>query len=129
VELTSEGADRVSQVLNRENQRHVEGRVEEVRPDGGVLLTVASQSGSTPVGVSSRPLFSRVNVPGGDLQKLELKQLSKGRTSALVGAAAAIATVIVIAAFDVSFTGDGEGGGTPPDQIRIPFLSFRVGGR
>lgn len=128
VELTSQGSGRLAQELGGEERVRIEGRVVEVSPNGGVMLDVPGESSAPRGGVSSRPLLARVSVSPGELISLELQRLSKGRTAALVGAGVAAAVVIVKAAFDIGSGGNGEGGGPSPNEILIPFFSFRIGG-
>lgn len=126
-ELTPGGSARMAEVFGDGDRSRIEGRVLETSTDGGVLMEVASTSGATPVGVSGRPLFARVSLPGSEIMWLELKELDKGRTAALVGASAAVAAIIVKAAFDIGGGGTGEDNGPPVDQILIPFFSISVG--
>lgn len=127
-ELTTEGSSRVAEALGEEEESRIEGRVVEVSPDGGILLEVVGESRATPVGVSARPLFSRVSLPGEDFTNFELRQLNRNRTAFLVGGAVAVAAVIVTAAFDIAGGNDADDDGPDVDQILIPFFSFRIGG-
>jgi hypothetical protein len=126
-ELTSQGSIRLAETLGWEERRRVEGRIIEASPEGGMLLEVVGESGATPVGVSSRPLFERVSIPFEDLLSVELKRLSRGRTAALVGAGVGTAAAIVAAAFDLGGFGGGDEDNPPVDQFTFPLFSFAIG--
>jgi len=89
-----------------------------------LLCSVALSNGDplTPL----RGLRGTVFVPLAEVERLEVRQLQKGRTAAVVGAGALLGLVVLEWAFDVAnpntVSGDGGGG---PNNVRLPLFQFR----
>lgn len=119
--VTAEGAERIGG-LHRDER--IEGRVVDVPANGSIMLEVPQPSGDAPVGITSRPLFSRVELRPRDLTGIELKSLDRTRTILLVAGSAAVAAVLVDLAFEAR-GGGGEGNGGGVNEVVVPWFSVR----
>jgi hypothetical protein len=123
-ELTPAGTQRLVGELGSGGGDRIEGRIVEGTPGGGLLLDVFRATREAPVGISSRSVASRVSLTSGDIARLELKELDRGRTALFVGGSALFAGLLVTLAFSTYGRGS-EGGGPPVDEALVPLLTIR----
>ncbi|MDP2955110.1 MAG: hypothetical protein Q8N53_01705 [Longimicrobiales bacterium] len=107
-----------------EGTRSVRGRLVEGSSAETLRFSVALGGGDPRV--ASRGLRSSVAVPTADVSRLEVRQLEKGRTGALIGASGFVAYLVTKWAFNVlDPSSDPSDGGGGTDNAR--FVLFRLG--
>lgn len=113
--VTGAYADTLEALLQREDAREIEGTV--VSETGSsVLLEVPVEQ--TLRGMRLSTLNQRVDIPTSAFVEVETKQLDRGRTLAVAGAAAAVlGTIVVVQLSKESGGSTNPGGGGPVEAV------------
>jgi len=108
-----------------EGTRSLRGRLMEGGSAETLLLSVAVGRGEP--GVATRQLRQTVSVPWGDVERLEVRRLEKGRTAALIGGGGLAAAVVTAWAFNVldPSPGPSDGGGGGVDNAGVVLFRLR----
>lgn len=115
----AERLEREAQVVDRVFR----AEVLEAEPDALLLQLPVPGSGVN----GSEPIYNRVRVPSGEMLEVEVRELSKPKTFALIGVGAVAVAYATLRAFEGTDDPDTEGkepGEPTRARIRIPLLGW-----
>jgi hypothetical protein len=120
--ISAAEAERVSLVVQQGKDRVLEGALVQSDPES-LLISVASEGGT--FGSSATRLHQRLTIPRSEIFELEVRRLDPWRTAGVVAAATAVASYIVIRAFDLG--GNAPAGPRPgEEQAQTPLGSVPI---
>ena len=120
--VSATAAERIAPLIGVQDARVLTGRFAGTDA-AGFLVEVPTTTQVGPAG-SLQSLAQRVSIARGDLLEIETRTLSRGRTAAVVGAAAAIVGVTAVNTLRGERGSDRPPGGTSTDT-RIPLVRWR----
>lgn len=120
--VSATAAERIAPLIGVGDARLLTGRF--AGPDAtGYLVEVPTTTQVGPAG-SLQSLAQRISIPRGDLLEIETRTLNRGRTAAVVGAAAVIGVATAINVLRGERGSDRPPGGTSTDT-RIPVVRWK----
>ena len=122
VRVTPEEAERIAE-LRMSEERVVPGTVLR-RADGALLLEtpVIGSNGRQATGM----LTQRIEIPDDAIREVELRQLDRLRTGALIGAVAGAVGYVLVSQLDGGRADDDSPPGGNPERVRPPGLLFAI---
>lgn len=116
--VTPEEAQRIAEFVGY-TTRDLDGQVVS-HDDGSLLLEVPAQTALG--GADVRRFVQRVDIPQSSLVEIEQRRLNTAKTFVTIGAAAAVASFVVISQFGSNGSGTGAGGKGGINHSRVPVL-------
>ena len=120
--VSATAAERIAPLIGVSDARLLMGRFAGTDA-GGFLVEVPTTTQVGPAG-SLQSLAQRISIPRGDLLEIETRTLNRGRTAAVVGAAAVIAGATAVNVLRGERGSDRPPGGSSTDT-RIPVVRWR----
>jgi hypothetical protein len=122
--ISGAASDRIAPIIGQFNQRVLTGKIDENR---GGAVTLEVQTGAALNNSNTiTPLIQRVPFDRSEVVQLETRQLSVGRTVALMGIVGGGVALAAYAALHAGGESTGDNGTTtnPPPVTRIPVIRF-----